>query len=494
MRFDVLHGDNLATLKVMESNQFDAVVTDPPYGLGKEPDAIAMLSDWMNEGHHDVTGAGFMGKAWDAFVPQPRLWREVFRVLKPGGHLLSFAGTRTADLVTLGLRLAGFEIRDSIMWAYGSGFPKSLNVSKAIDRMREDDVRPVCRFLRAAIDAGGFRTTGIAAQFGFHPRMVEHWAARDTDSQPTVPTWGQWQQLKALIGFGDEMDAEVRRLNERKGTPGAAWHDREVVDSVMRTDATKVRLGMPDIDGIGSPKRMIDVTLPARNESREWDGWGTALKPACEPVIVARKPLGELTVARNVLKWQTGALNVDGCRIGRDKRWPANVILDDEAATLVDAQSDGVSRFFYCAKASSLDRDEGLDDFEPVRAGAMQGTLDGSMDTNGDGIPRDVRRRNNHPTVKPVSLMRYLVRLVTPAGGRILDPFCGSGSTGKAAMLEGFVFVGLEQDAGYCRIARARIQWAAGEWDKSQVITKTIWDIHKTTEPMTAGINEGRPA
>lgn len=481
MRFDVLHGDNLVTLKAMESNQFDAVVTDPPYGLGREPDALAMLADWVNAGHHAHTSAGgFMGREWDAFVPQPRLWREVFRVLKPGGHLLSFAGTRTVDLVGLGLRLAGFEIRDQIYWHYSQGFPKSLNVSKAIDRMREDDVRPVCRSLRAAIEASPHTLTAIGAHMGVTGRMVDHWACHDTGSQPTCPSWEQWLALKAFIGFGDEMDAEVRRLNERKGTPGEAWHERPVVDSVMRTDAMKVRLGVPDIAGIGSPKRMVDVTTPARSEAHEWDGWGTALKPACEPVIIARKPLAEPTVARNVLKWRTGAINIDACRIESDEggRWPANVILDDDAARMLDDQVAGASRFFYSAKASSRDRDEGLDDFAVRAAGSLSGSANGSL-SGGRDIPR---RRNIHPTVKPVELMRYLCRLVTPAGGRILDPFCGSGSTGKAAMFEGFDFVGLEQDADYCRIARARIAWAF-EQAESQVSQPDIWDIPKTTEP-----------
>jgi DNA modification methylase len=415
----LLLGDCLEVLRGMPDNSVDAIVTDPPYGLGKEPDALKMLTDWIETGHHEVKGRGFMGKEWDAFVPQPRVWHECLRVLKPGGHLLAFAGTRTQDLMTLGLRLAGFEIRDMVAWVYGSGFPKSLDVSKAIDKM-----------------AGAEREV-----IGFDEKKAS-------------------QQTRAVgtAAYGDYA-----------GNAG-------------------------------------DITAPATDAAKQWDGWGTALKPALEPITLARKPL-EGTVASNVLKWHTGALNIDGCRVAHQSeadrasatpqgkvtaksgalaggtqhdgeraefdrpdtskgRWPANLIHDGSEEVLAGfPQSSGTggstggakdtreivgeygfnaapivrrndagsnARFFYCAKTSKTDR--GAD--------------------------------NNHPTVKPTDLMRYLCRLVTPPGGVILDPYMGSGSTGKAAAIEGFDFIGIERDPDYFKIAEARItNKVIGGWE-----------------------------
>lgn len=433
MTFTLHHGDCLAILKTMPDNSVDSIVTDPPYGLGKEPDALAMLKDWMTTGHHDVRGKGFMGKDWDAFVPQPAVWRECLRVLKPGGHLLSFAGTRTQDLVCLGLRLAGFEIRDMLAWVYGSGFPKSLDVSKALDKM-----------------AGAERE---------------------------------------VVGQKD-------------------------VGPDMRGGNFKTSEG----------RMVADITAPATEAAHQWQGWGTALKPALEPITLARKPLAG-NVASTVLEWGTGALNIEGCRVGNDMvkicnykstgpqgcithtgvaghsgqeyeertsqgRFPANFIHDgsDDVLDLFPVTKSGnisphhirstdggngnthgkmagvlgasfgdqgsAARFFYCAKASKADRDEGCESLPPKEWRA-----------EGACIPERGNRpfepsRNNHPTVKPASLMRYLCRLITPAGGLVLDPYMGSGSTGKAAMLEGFRFAGIEQDAGYLEIARARISHA----------------------------------
>jgi site-specific DNA-methyltransferase (adenine-specific) len=426
----LLHGDNLALLATLPDNSIDAVVTDPPYGLGEAPDALAMLRDWLETGHHDVKSKrGFMGKAWDNFVPQPMQWREVYRVLKPGGHVLAFAGTRTQDLMSLGLRLAGFEIRDLVAWVYGSGFPKSLDVSKAIDK-----------------SAG---------------------AERDVTREG---------QTKAAE-FAGKFDQASSTTRERRDTPA--------------TEAAK-----------------------------QWEGYGTALKPALEPITLARKPL-EGTVAANVLKWHTGAINVDGCRVYRsadDKsgwsetgskesgnvamsgknyareakpdneqgRWPANLIHDgsDEVVGLFPeakggspigahlkrkgsiriqssegwgesgyggyADSGSAARFFYCAKVSPSERNAGLSDLS-----------DKEWKGDGAAIPQRGERpfnpsKNNHPTVKPIALMRYLCRLITPPGGTVLDPWMGSGSTGVACKEEGFRFIGMEQDEGYYTIARAR--------------------------------------
>lgn len=382
-----------------------------------------------------------MGKEWDAFVPQPRQWREIYRVLKPGGHVLAFAGTRTQDLMALGLRLAGFEIRDLVAWVYGSGFPKSLDVSKAIDKAAGAEREVIGKSNRHVSGKPNQRTEGLSGSSTF----------------------------AESIGMG------------------------------------------------------AFITAPATDAARQWQGWGTALKPALEPITLARKPL-EGTVAENVLKWHTGAVNVDGCRVptGKDDdihtknpntrggfghagasvygnsvgapmydpsagRWPANLIHDgsEEVTELFpDSKTkriekpclepeiaghkwgtmqgnrgargyDGegsAARFFYCAKVSTSERNEGLDSLP-----------DKEWKNDGAAVPqRDDRpfnpSKNNHPTVKPISLMRYLCRLITPPGGVVLDPWMGSGSTGKAAKLEGFDFIGMEMDSGYFEIAKTRIE------------------------------------
>lgn len=321
----------------------------------------------------NYTKKGFMGKEWDSEVPSVEVWAECLRVLKPGGHLLAFAGTRTQHRMAVRIEDAGFEIRDMLCWVYGSGFPKSINISKALDKM-----------------AG----------------------------------------------------AEREVVGTKLGIPGYS--------------AKTAEEGICYGNGLSNGESKCVITAPATDEAKQWDGWGSALKPALEPITLARKPF-KGTIAENVLKHGTGGLNVDGCRVGdevlpaqmagtaklgtferenmltpeRIGRFPANFIHDgsEEVEALFP---QGQSRFFYCAKASKADRDEGLD--------------------GGEG------RANNHPTVKPTDLMQYLCRLITPPGGIVLDPFTGSGSTGKAAMLEGFRFIGIEKDTKYVEIARARIK------------------------------------
>ena len=365
----LFHGDSIDVLKELEPCSVDAVVTDPPYGLGQcSPHQVSeCLSAWARGDVWRPKGSGFMGKAWDAWVPPPELWREVYRVLKHGGHVLAFAGSRTQDLMSISLRLAGFEVRDTIQWLYGSGFPKSHNIGKAIDKMLGNEV----------------------SNQGYIPNYKNN-------------TYGK--------GYGGGMKTE-----QFKG---------------------------------------------ASEEAKQWEGWGTALKPAYEPAILCRKPL-EGTVAENVLKHGVGGINIDGCKVhaddvpeGRSRnggglingfsfqlpdsqsymsagRWPSNVILDEEV------EGGEWKRFFYCAKASREERERGLDGGES--------------------------RANIHPTVKPIDLMKYLCRLITPPQGIILDPFMGSGSTGIGAGLEGFDFIGIEREKEYFEIAKARID----HWVKS---------------------------
>ena len=425
----VVEGDSLLTLREMPSESVDSIVCDPPYGLGDPPHLPSLLRDWLATGYHEVSGRGFMGQKWDAFVPQPVLWAECLRVLKPGGHLIAFAGTRTQHMMALGIQFAGFELRDLIGWIYGTGFPKSLDVSKAIDK------------------AAG--------------------AEREVLGRKNV-------------GMGNGRGDGFRHDGDTSG---------------------------------------IEVTAPATPAARQWHGWGTALKPAIEPITLARKPLRG-TVAANVQTYGTGAINVDGCRVATEGarrkldatvvtrsmfgamggsradgettegRFPANLIHDgSEEVLAVFPDSDphfsdtpiratglgfgssgsggtrermpkdagSAARFFYSPKASKADREEGLDAFP------AETVTDGRETPNNTPRQRGTtERRNTHPTVKPTELMRYLCRLITPPGGVVLDPFAGSGSTGKAARLEGFRFIGIDLDEKYCAIARARIT-AAGE-------------------------------
>ena len=386
MKINLFNDDCLNVLKTMKDNSIDSCVTDPPYGLS------------------------FMNKSWDYDVPQKKVWEEVFRVLKPGAHLLAFFGSRTYHRGVVQIEDAGFEIRDQIMWLYGSGFPKSHNIGKAIDK-----------------EAGAQRKV-----------------------------------------IGNNKNFGVTRKEDGKNS-------------------------------FGDYKGEWELTEPATEAAKQWDGWGTALKPAHEPIVVARKPITQ-TVAKNVLEYGTGAINIDDCRVqfsenddnrigkkythnasadyvvaeNKDNskgdntelykfngRWPANVIHDgsdevvsqfpDAPGQLADLSNhnksrkspNGIfgemgsaadhpkrietnknaSRFFYCAKASKSDREDG----------------------------------NNHPTVKPTELMKYLCRLVTPPNGIVLDPFMGSGSTGKAALQEGFKFVGIEMNKEYYEIAQNRL-------------------------------------
>jgi len=371
-------GDCLERLKELPDCSVDSVVTDPPYGLS------------------------FMGKKWDYDVPSVEVWAECLRVLKPGGHLLAFAGTRTQHRMAVRIEDAGFEIRDMIAWVYGSGFPKSLNVGKAIE---------------STLTSGSSHSRAL--------RQVEQDGGGESYS---------------LTGKNNGILGETRVYDRKTFTP-------------------------------------------ATPEAQQWSGWGTALKPALEPITVARKPFAS-TVAANVLAHGTGAINVDGCRVGTELagwgggagfrnmaetqttlsrggearpvsgRWPANLIHDgsDEVTGLFPSDKQGsASRFFYVPKASKKDRDEGCEGLE------AKNNLRVNAPRESENVKHQTKLGNHHPTVKPTALMRYLCRLVTPSEGIVLDPFMGSGSTGKAAVLEGFQFIGVERDEEYMKIAKSRI-------------------------------------
>ncbi len=465
----VEHGDCLEVMERLadEGVQVESVVTDPPYHLtsivkrfGKDGSAPAKSNGAT--GVYGRAAAGFMGQKWDGgdIAFRPETWQLVSALLKPGGHMLVFGGTRTFHRVACAIEDAGFEIRDAIMWHYGSGFPKSHNVSKGIDRARREDIEPVravCRFLRTAMESQSLKSRHLTKFFDdCHPRLIDHWAARDTDSQPELPTWAQWTQLKAALHLGDEMDAEVWRLNGRKGKPGDAWDKR---NKLGEYDGDMGGLGGERLGVIGG-----DITSPATDAAKQWDGWGTALKPATEIICLARKPLSEKTVAANVLKHGTGAINIAATRVRPESqcaRWPANVIHDGSeevleafpntvshgggqatyggtfgsGANVTDltamerfrGDSGTAARFFYCAKADKGDR-----------------------------------LQSKHPTVKPVDLIAYLCRLITPPGGTVLDPFAGSGTTAMACLREGFDAILIEKEARFVADIKRRLAHVEG--------------------------------
>jgi len=519
----VFAGDCREALKHLPDNSVDSVVTYPPYEL------------W------------FMGKSWDSsgIAYDPAVWAECLRVLKPGGHILAFGGSRTWHRLAVAVEDAGFELRDSIAWIYGSGFPKSLDVSKAIDRNNGEGGKKL-KFTR------WMRTTGLkvseatrvlreARLISENGTMAGHFFAESNAGQPAIPTAELWAALRPHCGdvpaWVDELVARVEAEREVIG--------QRVTGAAMSKKTSGLDAGTGGTD-FGSGQNLVDETAPATSEAKTWQGWGTALKPAFEPVVVGRKPFGKgVTVAENVLAWGVGGLNIDGSRIaspdgvptfhqkGQDSvgiygnglhgstatgerdyatgRWPANVILDEVTAGLLDEQSGvskpkpartgrkggnggalgefagsspdaigvwpedvggGASRFFYVAKASRRDRNEGLEELEARSAAEMTGRkegsaglvmkhVDGSDKANAYAGTTGSARQNFHPTVKPTALMRYLIKLVTPEGGVVLDPFTGSGSTGKAALLDGFQFVGVELTEEYLPIIQGRLRWAS---------------------------------
>ena len=403
----IIHlGDCYPWLRTLPDNSVHAVVVDPPYGLSAPPDISVVLDAWLSGKSYNHRSSGFMGSDWDSFVPGPHVWREVFRVLRPGGHLVAFAGTRTVDLMGIAIRLGGFEVRDVISWCYWNGMIKGQNISKAIDKA-----------------AGATRKV-----VGQGP-----YAARRPNGVQTEV-------------YGMSM-----------ATPGHA------------------------------------LTAPATEDAKTWDGWATLIKPAVEPAILARKPISESTIAKNVLRWGTGGLNIRASKFAPgDPMWPGpgtdswashpgtggGVVLNSGLGGYESPQSRSDGRvpanLLYCKKASRPERERGCEGL-PTKSGfdavkrkeGAKGTLNAMA-----GAGRTAGAiRNFHPTVKPVKIMRYLCRLVTPPGGVVLDPFMGSGSCGIAATLEGFDYQGAEIDPDFHAIAASRIGHAA-RWPTSWASTK----------------------
>lgn len=641
-------GDCRVVMAELEAESVDSVVTDPPYELG------------------------FMGKGWDrsGIAYEVSVWRECLRVLKPGGHLLAFGGSRTYHRLACAIEDAGFEIRDQIQWLYGSGFPKSLNVSKQIDLMEKEiwlGIKQLIEELghgviieawkatlstvelvdspslksRVAVGFNTQRSGSVPANapLPINPRRLPFnaiiaelkysealrssgagtasaRATADINTEPLqVPAVSVEQLLQnpslkvfitasiaqcgvkvslngntanslrdeeALkIWLGKKKCLEVRdidalcaglidglkltilslsktfqNLDTQSQTEcvsamivtttastaaslisftvdtlksiaidAAAGAEREIIGpnphARPNQDGRRIWVG----DKAGKEQSHPPLTAIATEAASKWSGFGTALKPAHEPIVLARKPL-EGTVAQNILRHGTGGLNIDRCRIGNEERlnlsashneiygqfkgvesegrtalgrWPANVIHDgsDEVlglfpqtdpgrasmrGTMGESPFSGIdgsgrnpdtnslrghndnggsaARFFYIPKADKADRSAGLEDLPILSAGAVTDRKDGSDGLNSPraGAGRTSGSRNHHPTVKPTDLMRYLCRLITPPKGLVLDPFCGSGSTGKAARAEGFRFIGIEINKEYCALAAARCE------------------------------------
>ena len=444
----LIQGDCLEQMKTLEDNSVDSIVSDPPYGIS------------------------FMAKKWDYDVPSVEVWKEAMRVLKPGGHALIACGTRTQHRMVCNIEDAGFEIRDVVSWIYGSGFPKSLNIGKAIDKARTEDNEPSARVAAwlNSFAPDGWNMNTWRKHLNAEIVGVEHgggsaqgWTTESIDGQvkPRVATVEQWRAIKDLLSLPDDMDKEVWRLNGNKGQPGENFKSHEVVGT-RKQRANNANTSNAAMNA--SAGEVEQITTPATEAAKQWDGWGTALKPSSEFFTLCRKPLSEKTIAANVLKWGTGGINIDACRVGTEStgRFPANLIHDGSEEVLglfPDSGDKSPARFFYCPKASKTDRNEGCESLDDKFRACLAGS-----DRETNGILDDVSERfrtkpakNNHPTVKPTALMAYLCRLITPPGGVVLDPYMGSGSTGKAAIKEGFGFVGVELDPGYHEIAKSRV-------------------------------------
>lgn len=462
----VLCGDSAEVLRSYPAAFFDSVVCDPPYGLSKEPDIAEVLTKWVAGEPYDHGHGGFMGKSWDSFVPHPDVWREVFRVLKPGGHALVFAGTRTQDLMTVSLRLGGFEIRDVIEWLYFSGFPKSMDVGKQFDKRRNDidGLVTLTSYLREKLSASGKSRSEIDAHFGTK-NVSQYWFSPHRN--PQAPPLDYWSFLKGFLNLSDEMDILAYELNGEK-LGGEAWAEREKVGEKTvigeEGSAGGYQNGIASLRGVENVKRTIDITAPATDLARKWDGWGTALKPAHEPIIVARKPLAG-TVAETVEKYGTGAININDCRIGRaegdrteygvsgDEGNPqANTFGKRERVAYVPNEAGR-----FPANCITTDDDEAFYSpyFNVTPAELSKKAAKKDRNACADGSQSTVP--NTHPTVKPIELMRWLITLVTPPGGTVLDPFAGSGTTPVAAAIDGFNYVAVDQAREHVDIANARL-------------------------------------
>jgi len=526
----LIQGDCLEVMKEFDDNSVDAIVTDPPYGLS------------------------FMGKRWDYDVPSVDIWKECLRVLKPGGYLLSFAGTRTQHRMAVRIEDAGFEIRDMIFWTYASGFPKSLNIWKQLKKRctcgnmeayeQDRNVQWVSNKQEAEYSMRPVSETNISETI--NPKEEQGKVLQQSLSEQGVSVSG-----KASSNGGGEEPCLERGSNLQESKGELQGSDIPEVSKGVSTNGEEGRIYNATQTGDGSTSEQTigesGGSSSPRPQSQQQQyrepcafckqygtqamgalGLGSALKPACEPITVARKPISEKNLADNHLKCGTGGININGCRVGTDEvgararsnsesgntnmlgvnaqtdfqgaptqgRFPANVIFDEFTGKMLDEQSGitqsksgdptrgtynkamfansefnkvgaeyddigGSSRFFYCPKADNFERNKGLKGFdETQKAGAEfrpNHQEKANLGLDGNPYGRWGKIKNHHPTVKPIDLMRYLVKLITPKKGIVLDPFMGSGTTGKMTLLNNRKFIGIEKDAGYFEIAKQRL-------------------------------------
>lgn len=488
-------GNNIELLRNLPDNSVDAIVTDPPYGLGQEPNPTDVLQSWITNGYHEISGKGFMGKEWDAFVPQPLFWKEAYRVLKHGGHVLSFFGTRTYDWGVMAMRLAGFEVRDSIQWLYGSGFPKSHNISKAIDKMKgaEREIIGKSEYTVPKADnsmgennygiSGGKLANGTTAE-----RITADITALATEDAKQWDGWG------SALKPANEPIVLARKPLE-KGL--------SIAENVLKHST-----GGLNIDGcrISTDEKSYFIV---NSENSEFNGNTYGFKdyenmhkiggghnqgrfPA--NLILTHHPDCECIENKNGQETVEDWICVEDCpvrmldeqsgmskspietKIKNSKKPQTNNVYGQysDENRIINGHGDtgGASRFFYTAKASKEDRNEGLKGFEVKQTtggcGGIGNYLEDVNSASGKYGSEKAPHANIHPTVKPTELMRYLCRLITPPNGVVLDPFMGSGSTGKAAILEGFKFIGMELDEEYFKIAQARIAKAEKDYFDSK--------------------------
>jgi DNA modification methylase len=480
----IYNGDNIQVLRTLPDNSVDSVVTDPPYGLK------------------------FMGKQWDYDVPSVELWKECYRVLKPGGYLLSFGSSRTYHRMAVKVEDAGFEIRDQIMWVYGSGFPKSHNIGKALDRDngKSKNLKKWAKYFDSICKIKDISNEEIDSYLGLNSNGATAAHFRRYNSNTSrFPKLDFYYRLQTWLKFDDTFDNIIKEA------------EREIIG---------IKKNQMSGWSINNETKFIDrnITIAKTSEAKKYEGWGTALKPAHEPIVMARKPF-KGSVAKNVLKWSTGGINIEDCRVDSEKRtipifskdekddttlfglhstiqhhreetelgrFPANIIFDEEAGEILDEQSGitsqghwpnskttgfgdfgngktiyngigkkdelkgGASRFFYCPKPSKKEKEEGLTS-DPIQ---IKGRDEGQDNRNVPQKLRKTNRKNTHTTIKPIKLMQYLIKLVTPIGGTTIDPYLGSGTSSKATIREGnYKFIGIEKEKEYFDIAVERCQF-----------------------------------
>ena len=535
-RVELHCGDCLDVLATLPECSVDSVVTDPPYHLTSIVKRFgangAAPAQYGKDGAYARASAGFMGKVWDGgdIAFKPETWAAVLRVLKPGGHLLAFGGTRTFARMSVAIEDAGFEIRDTLAFVYGCGFPKSHSINKAIgnaacsclrETISERDLRPVSNAnVLAPIDAG--EECGEVLQ----SRMSQH----GTPITGRAQSPGNERAAQSSLERRSDISEAPRQLRERSLREMSAGFDLDgasgrLCDGAPLGDgaANQAAIGA---DGMRSPSRPSTVeqhgkqsgTMAVQPQPQKRGAWsrcgrcgkpiipdelGTALKPAMELIVLARKPLSEATVAANVLRWGTGAINVGACRVATKEtysyarkggspihgggenvdvpaqnhplgRWPANVI-HDGSAEVVGAFPDapGQQRYTGPEYGDKLSVNV-YGDYGPINAAEPRGDSGSAArfyySAKADA---DDRLGSKHPTVKPVDLMQYLVRLVTPPGGVCLDPFAGTGTTGEAAWREGMRAILIEAEPEYQADVRRRMELAlAGPDEKAHAIVK----------------------